>query len=111
MVKYLIQVQQLSPDIATTSSGSRPIHVASKGGHVSVVDYLIKERKCDPTIVDFNEEDCLTLSIKEKQTELSNYLVNLGKFNLKNVKERSGFNYFAYAVVKGQFETATVMYE
>ena len=78
---------------------------------MSVVDYLIKELKCDPTTVDFNEEDCLTLSIKEKQTEVSNYLVNLGKFNLKHVKERSGFNYFAYAVVKGQFETATVMYD
>ena len=59
--------------------------------------------------IDNNEEDCLTLSIKEKHTELSNYLVNLKKFDLSHVKERSGFNYFSYAIVKGQFESATVM--
>ena len=40
---------------------------------------------------------------------MSNYLVGLKKFNLGQVKERSGFNYFSYAIVKGQFETASVM--
>ena len=78
----------MSPNVATISSGSKPIHVAAKGGHKDVVAYLIKERRCDPTESDSNEEDCLTLSIKEKHTELSNYLVGLKKFNLSQVKER-----------------------
>ena len=60
---------------------------------------------------DLNDEDCLTLAIKDKHTRLSNYLISLGKFNLKHVKSRSGFNYFSYAVVKGQFDVAKVMYE
>ena len=60
-------------------------------------------------MLDNNEEDCLTLSIKAKQTEMSNYLVNSKKFVLSHVNKRLGFNYFSYAVVKGQFETANLM--
>ena len=34
----------MSPEVVTTSSGSKPIHVAAKGGHIDVVEYLIRER-------------------------------------------------------------------
>ena len=101
MARFLIEVQQFSPEVVTIVSGSKPIHMAAKSGDIEIMKYLINKRNCNPQDVDNNQEDCLTLAIKEKQTEMSNYLVGLKRFNLGQVKERSGFNYFSYAIVKG----------
>ena len=40
--------------------------MAAKSGNVDILKYLIQKQNCNPTDVDNNQEDCLTLSIKEK---------------------------------------------
>ena len=66
MARFLIEVQQFSPEVITSVSGSKPIHMAAKSGNIDILKYLIQKRNCNPNDVDNNQEDCLTLSIKEK---------------------------------------------
>ena len=40
--------------------------MAAKSGNIDILKYLIDKRNCNPADVDNNQEDCLTLSIKEK---------------------------------------------
>ena len=75
--------------------------MATNAGNVRVVEYLIREKGCDPRIEDRNYENCLTLAIKNRKREMASYLVKTGKFKLESVIRRRGFNYFAYALVKG----------
>jgi len=46
------------------------------------------------------------LAIKSKQQVVGQYLVGLNKFDMVKQNKRSGFNYFSYAVVKGQMVIA-----
>jgi hypothetical protein len=66
-----------------------------------VLQFLVEEKGADPTQVDKNQEDSLTLAIKSKQQEVGTYLVISDRFNIERINKRTGFNYFAYAVVKG----------
>ena len=62
----------------------------------------MEEHKCDPSETDKNQEDCLTLAIKHKHLKVAQYLIQSGKFDFTKVLAVKGFNYFAYALVKGQ---------
>ena len=66
MARFLIEVQQFSPEVVTIISGSKPIHMAAKSGDIEIMKYLISKRNCNPVDIDNNQEDCLTLAIKEK---------------------------------------------
>jgi len=46
------------------------------------------------------------LALKEKFHDLAAFLVNTKHFDLKKINQRSGFDYFSYAVVKGQLPIA-----
>ena len=87
------------------------MHVAARGGHLNVVTYLTDQQGVDPAESDKNHEDCLTLAIKEKFHELSVYLIGTKRFDLRKKNERSGFDYFSYAVVKGQLHVAHIILE
>lgn len=102
MVKHLIDEYDFDVNVATTESKSRPVHLAATGGHLQVLAHLLEERKCDPTETDKNHEDCLTLAIKHKQLKVADYLIKSERFDLTKVLAVKGFNYFAYALVKGQ---------
>ena len=101
LVEYLIDVQNMDPKIRSTASESQPIHVATNAGHIHIVEYLMRVHGCDPTDEDKNEENCLTLAIKNKKREMAIWLVKTDRFPLDE-ETRRGFNYFAYALVKGQ---------
>lgn len=60
---------------------------------------------------DLNEENCLTLAIKNRKRDVALWLVNLNKFPLHQVIARRGFNYFAYALVKGQQVVANEIFK
>lgn len=65
---------------------------------------------CDPLSEDKNQENCLTLAIKERKREMAIFLVNTGRFELDKILKKRGFNYFAYALVKGQKSVANEIY-
>ena len=102
MVQYLILEQGIKCNIKSTKSGSQPIHLATNAGHTHIVEYLIKMHGCNPLDVDSNEENCLTLAIKNRKREVAIWLVKSDQFPLGSVIRRRGFNYFAYSLVKGQ---------
>ena len=102
IVKFLIDEQGFDPQIKSQASKSQPIHVATNAGNVQIVDYLVREKGCDPKEEDRNFENCLTLAIKNRKREMASYLIKTGQFKLDQVIRRRGFNYFAYALVKGQ---------
>lgn len=111
IVKVLVEELNFSPTVTTTLSGSQPIHSATSGKHAHIVKYFMEECGLDPTVTDKNHEDCLTLAIKQKAREVAQYLINSGKFDLKKVLEYKGFNYFAYALVKGAQGIAFEMFK
>lgn len=78
------------------------MHLATNAGHIHIVEYLISEHGCDPRDEDRNSENCLTLAIKNRKREMALWLVKTDRFELNEVIEKRGFNYFAYALVKGQ---------
>lgn len=80
--------------------------MAAKGGQLETLKYLIEEHGAEPQLEDKNCEDALTLAIKSKQQGVGQYLVGLNKFDMGKQNKRSGFNYFSYAVVKGQLVIA-----
>ena len=102
VVQYLLVEHKFDPRIKSAASGSQPIHVATNAGHRHVVEYLVTICGCDPVAEDRNGENCLTLAIKNRKREVAAYLISTGKFPLVQSIHRRGFNYFAYAVVKGQ---------
>ncbi len=75
--------------------------MATNAGHKHVVEYLIKEKGISALVEDKNKENCLTLAIKNRKRDVALWLVNLNKFPLHEIIARTGFNYFAYALVKG----------
>ena len=101
VVKYLVEEQGTDARVKSRASGSAPIHVAASAGHRDVVEYLVKACGVSPLEVDRNDENCLTLAIKNRKRELAVWLVNLDVFTLTEIIPRRGFNYFAYALVKG----------
>ena len=101
VVQFLINEKNLDPNCKSHASHSKPIHVASSGGHLEIIKFMVEEVNCDPCERDKNSEDCLSLAIKSKKKDVANYLIKTGKFDLLQVLELKGFNYFAYALVKG----------
>ena len=97
----MINEKNLDPNCKSHASHSKPIHVASSGGHLEIIKFMVEEVNCDPCERDKNSEDCLSLAIKSKKKDVANYLIKTGKFDLLQVLELKGFNYFAYALVKG----------
>jgi ankyrin repeat protein len=110
MTRYLVESKGFAPNVSTTSSQSQPIHVAARSGNLEIVKYLVEEKKVDVTVKDKNFEDALTLSIKRKHAKLAIYLIELEVFDLTDCNERTGFNYFCYAVAKGCKSVATVIF-
>ena len=102
VVKYLLLVHDFDCRIKSASSGSQPIHVATNAGNLDIVQYLVQVCSVDPLAEDRNGENCLTLAIKNKKREIGEWLVNTGNFPLHEQINRRDFNYFAYALVKGQ---------
>lgn len=111
IVSYLLDQPHLgfSIQLRTLASRSLAVHVAAKGGQIEVLQFLVEEKGADPTQVDKNQEDSLTLAIKSKQQEVGTYLVISDRFNIERINKRTGFNYFAYAVVKGQIAIAKAL--
>lgn len=83
------------------SSGSKAIHVATNGGNLEVLQWLVDVKGCDPRDQDKNNENCLSLAIKNKKRNVASWLIKSNRFEVNTVMEK-GFNYFAYALVKGQ---------
>lgn len=54
MARFLIEVQQFSPEVITSVSGSKPIHMAAKSGNIDILKYLIDKQNCNPADVDYN---------------------------------------------------------
>ena len=54
MARFLIEVQQFSPEVITSVSGSKPIHMAAKSGNIDILKYLIDKQNCNPADVDNN---------------------------------------------------------
>ena len=77
------------------------MHLATNAGHINIVEYLISEHRCDPLDEDKNAENCLTLAIKNRKREMALWLLKIDRFQLDEVIRKRGFNYFAYALVKG----------
>jgi ankyrin repeat protein len=85
------------------------VHVAAKGGQLEVLKFLILEMGADPTLSDKNHEDCLSIAIKAKHFPISQFLIGLKKYDPDKLNQRSGFNYFSYALVKGQTKVAELL--
>ena len=75
--------------------------MATTAGQTHVVEYLMRHHECDPQVQDKNEENCLTLAIKNRKRDIAIWLVKQKRFPLEKVLRKRGFNYFAYALVKG----------
>ena len=56
----------------------------------------------DPNVEDANGENCFTLAIKNRRRDLAIWLVQSQHFRLHECIRPHGFNYFAYALIKGQ---------
>ena len=106
VVKYLIQKHHVDFHIKSTASGSEPIHVAANAGHKNIVEFLFFDCGVDIKTEDKNGENSLSLAIKNRKTELAVWLVKTDLFKLNEIIKRSGFNYFAYALIKGQKNVA-----
>lgn len=102
VVKYLLDEHGCEVRVKSTASGSEPIHVAASAGHLHVVEYLVTVCRVSPLTEDVNRENALTLAIKNRKREVAIWLINLNQFALNEIIPRRGFNYFAYALVKGQ---------
>lgn len=102
VVQYLLVEHGFDCRIKSSASGSQPIHVATNAGHRHVVEYLMTVCGVDPTAQDRNGENCLTLAIKNRKRDVAIWLIRTGKFPLVQTIHRRGFNYFSYAIVKGQ---------
>ena len=102
LVMYLIIEHDFDYEIRSTASGSQPIHAATNAGQVHIVDYLVSVCESDPLEEDRNGENCLTLAIKNRKRDVAIWLVRTGKFEIQGLIKRRGFNYFAYALIKGQ---------
>ena len=85
--------------------------MATRGGKLVILEYLINEMKIDPATKNGKGEDCLTIAISNKMREVATWLVMTDKFQLEQIEERRGFNYFAYALVKGQQVIANEIYQ
>lgn len=66
------------------------------------MQYLVTVCDVSPLVEDKNGENCLTLAIKNRKRDAAMWLVNLNQFAFEQIIPRRGFNYFAYALVKGQ---------
>jgi len=111
LVKFLLNEHNFDVHIKSAASGSQPIHVATSAGHQHIVEYLINECGADPCAEDKNQENCLTLAIKNRNRDVALWLVATDKFALDSIIKRRGFNYFAYALVKGQQVIANAIRE
>ena len=61
----------------------------------------------DPTIINSNYDDCLSLAIHSKSMDLSFILLESKYvFDFKRINLRTSLTHFAYAVLKNQFEVA-----
>ena len=82
--------------------------MATNADNLEVLRYLVNQQCCDVSKKDRNGEDCLSLAIKNKRRTVANWLISTNLFKLDAVMDK-GFNYFAYAVVKGQHILANQM--
>ena len=62
----------------------------------------MSEHSCDPLDEDKNGENCLTLAIKNRKRDMALWLLKIDRFRLEQTISKRGFNYFSYALVKGQ---------
>lgn len=111
IVRYLLDEHNFDCSVKSTASGTQPIHAATNAGHTHVVKYLIEERGVNPKDEDRNEENCLTLAIKNRKRAVALMLVQLNVYPLDQIISRRGFNYFAYALVKGQQVVANEIFK
>ena len=74
---------------------------------MSIVEYLCRDLKIDPSVTNNNSEDCLCLAIRGKKRDCAKFFVNDARFDLTKSIEGKGFNYLAYAIVKGEQNTAS----
>ena len=102
MIQFLINEKNFDPQIKSTVSESQPIHLATNAGHIKIVEYFMSEHGCDPLVEDKNKDNCLTLAIKNKKRDMALWLLKTNRFPLDEIIEGRGFNYFSYALVKGQ---------
>ena len=85
--------------------------MATNAGHVNVIKYLMNEHGANPKDEDRNGENCLTLAIRNRKRDVALFFLELGIFSLEQIIPRRGFNYFAYALVKGQQIVAHAMFK
>ena len=90
----------------TLISKFTPLHYASAGGHTQVAEFLVKEYQADPTIINANYDDCLSLAIQIKSYDLAYLFMDHFEFNYLRINVRTGLTHFSYAVLKNQFDIA-----
>lgn len=61
------------------------------------------------TAQDKTKEDALTMAIQSRHEETAIYLVEQKAFDLSATSQRTGFNYFAYALLKGCLRVCRAM--
>lgn len=65
----------------------------------------------NPCAEDGHGDNALILAIKAKKAVTASYLVSLDKIDLLGKHQRTGLNYFGYAVDKGCFVVAYLIVE
>ena len=83
--------------------------LAAQNGATDVVKYLVDKLSVDVHQKDKNGDDAFIFAIKGKHFETAAYLLETKKYSLAETHNLTGFNYFGFAVSKGQFQLASLM--
>ena len=82
--KYFITEQKCGPNSRDQDSTKwTPLHYASKGGHVNIIQCLITELGCNQSIVDLLDRTIYTWLVTLATLHIVQWLLHNGHLNMK----------------------------
>lgn len=110
VVLYLLEKVSFDINQPTYVARNTPLHLACMNGHEGIVQILLDEG-ADPTIVNVNQEDGLSIAIQQKNVSIAKLMIEGYDFNYSKLNLRTGLSYFSYAVLKNCFNIADMIKE
>ena len=76
-MKYLVEQKKYNLE-ELNKDGNSPLHLAALNGQLKVLQYMVRERGCDPVCRGQNESSTLHLACKSGCHEMVKYLIEEG---------------------------------